>query len=312
MQPDEHAPAQISSDGMWWWDGEVWRPTDVQSSVRPSTSSLGFRENVLKSMMTGESRLALRVCLYGLVAALIIYALLSADLRHLDAVDAQLVTQTSLQQRQIDQLNGQVNQLQATVDDLRQRWIGDPPLWQPSGVPSNTTIEYFDVIGTTQADLINALNNDGLCAKYGCAPDPAVPNNNVAWAQEQDSSTVEPSAPYCYTPRTISYHFTGHTVRMPRWSPKPGTAKITVVQKWNALEGVMLTHELGHVKVSEDYLSSLNAQSQHLASCQAMNAFWQNSHIWDGLAGAQNAYHAKLRADCRPEVGCIPPGWMGW
>jgi hypothetical protein len=40
--------------------------------------------------------------------------------------------------------------------------------------------------------------------------------------------------------------------------------------------------------------------------------FWNNPHVFDKRDADQSAYHARLRADCRPEVGCMTAGWMGW
>jgi hypothetical protein len=178
-------------------------------------------------------------------------------------------------------------------------------------VPANTVVQYFDVSGTTQVQLIDSLDADGLCSRYNCLPDPALPAGSPAWALEIDGYAV-PSTPYCYTPSTITFRFAQHTILLPRWSPKIATVKTLLVKEWNALEGVLLIHEAGHVKVADDYLAGLNAQSRRLPSCAASVAFWANPHLWDGLNAAQNAYHARLRADCRPEIGCIPAGWMGW
>ncbi len=249
--------------------------------------------------------LLIRIVCYGAIAGLIVNAVLSASIAELDASNAQLASDKSAQSEQI-------SSLRALVQDLQSRWLGDnPPLWQPSGVPPNVTITWFAVTGTTQGALIRSLSDADICDRYGpCLPDPAVPGG-TAWALESEHEAV-PNAPYCYTPRTITYHWDFHDVILPQWSPKGGTVTMTLVSRWNALEQVMLTHELGHVRVAEAYLAQLNSQSQRLASCVALNTFWANPHLWDGLNAAQNAYHAQLRADCRPEVGCIPPGWMGW
>ena len=253
----------------------------------------------------------LRLYLYGVLTALVVYYFLGLAVGQWQSSNARLVAQTTTQQHQITDLESQIAELESTVADLRARWLGDPALWQPAGVPANTRVEWFDVTGTTQADLIDALQNDGLCQKYHCLPDPAVPGNSVAWALEGDGS-IDPNTAYCYSPRMLSYSFEDHTVTLPRWSPKVGDPKTTVVQAWNALEQVLLVHELGHVQVAEDWLASMNAQAHALPTCQAATNFWSDPHLWDSLDAAQNAYHAKLRADCRPEVGCIPAYWMGW
>ncbi|HEV2415908.1 MAG TPA: hypothetical protein VGX27_13975 [Candidatus Dormibacteraeota bacterium] len=253
----------------------------------------------------------LRIYLYGVLAALIVFLAILPTVQQLteaQATDLRLLHQVADQQATIAEQ-------ESTIEDLKSRWIGDPALWQPTNVPSNVSVEYFDVTGTTQTDLIDALNNSGLCQKYACLPDPALPPGSPAWALEGDSS-IYPPGPYCYSAKTNGYHWGGHTVTMPRWSPKLGSVKITLVVEWNALEQAMWIHELGHVQVSEDWLASLNAQAQQLSTCEASVGFWRNlfadPHFYDSLDAAQNAYHAKLRADCRPEIGCIPYGWMGW
>ncbi|HET7467633.1 MAG TPA: hypothetical protein VFL29_13315 [Candidatus Dormibacteraeota bacterium] len=283
-----------SHDGAWRWDGSRWRPTTLRIAGR--ATRLGAGASTVLALM--------RIALYGLIAALIVNSVLAGQLGQLRNDNARLAAQA--QQRQ-----NQVNELQALVDDLRSRWIGNPALWQPSNLPANTVVRYFTVTGATQAQLITSLDNSGLCAQYSCLPDPAVPKNSPAWALEGEDQAL-PSSPYCYSPRTISYHWHQHIITMPQWSPEPGSVKIFLVEEWNALEGVLWTHEVGHVVVADQYLATLNQQSERLPTCQAFVNFWKNPHLWDGLDAAQNAYHARLRADCRPEIGCIPEGWMGW
>lgn len=253
----------------------------------------------------------LRVYLYGLLAALVVFAALMPTVQQLAEVQAADLRLTHVVANQ----QATIAEQESAIEDLKSRWIGDPAIWQPTSVPANVSVRYFDVSGDTQLDLIDALNNDGLCEKYGCLPDPAIPANSPAWALEGDGS-IEPPGPYCTTAAANSYHWSGHTITMPRWSPKLGSVKITLVEEWNALEQVMWIHELGHVQVSESWLASLNAQALQTSTCEASVSYWRNlfadPHFWDSLHTAQNAYHAQLRADCRPEVGCIPRGWMGW
>lgn len=303
MAPEVQAHVLMSSDGKWWWDGAAWRQTEAaQSSSTGTLTWLVMPHRVAMSL--------LRVSLYGLMAALIVYAFLSLALGQMTAQNARLVAQTSFERHQIADLRAQITGMQATIDDLRSRWIGDPALWQPSGVPSNTNIAYFDLSGTTQAGLIQAFRDADLCGKYKCLVDPAVPEG-FALALEIDSR-IEPNSAYCYSPRTLSYSWEPHTILLPRWNPKLGTVKIDLVQRWNALEPVLLTHEAGHVSVADAWLSAQNAKAQQLPNCSSALAFWSDPHLFDSLDAAQNDYHAKLRADCRPEIGCIPAGWMGW
>lgn len=66
------------------------------------------------------------------------------------------------------------------------------------------------------------------------------------------------------------------------------------------------------VTIAETDIAALNAQAEALPTCQAVFNFWDNPHVFDQLQADQNAYHARLRADCKPEIGCIPAFWEGW
>jgi hypothetical protein len=190
-------------------------------------------------------------------------------------------------------------------------WFGSPAIWTPPPI-SNTDIQFFDVSGSTQADLIASFKKAAICDTHKCLPDPAVPAGGTAWALEGIESPGSWSAPYCYSPRTMTAVFRTF-ILLPRWSPVPvGGVTIPLIEKWNALEQVLYTHEAGHVAITVEDFAALNDQAHLSASCTALFAFWADPSIYDKLNADQNAYHARLRADCRPAVGCIPPGWMGW
>ena len=176
----------------------------------------------------------------------------------------------------------------------------------PPPIPSTTT-EFFDVTGSTQRALINSLNNSDICGKYGgCTPDPAVPNG-VAWGLEGET----PFGFYCYSPRTTPVPFNVF-VLLPRWSPFLGGVTVDLVTRWNALEQMIYVHEAGHAAISNLDLGELGAQANQLSSCQAVFDFWDSRATYSKLQADQAAYHARLHADCRPEIGCAPPGWLGW
>jgi predicted secreted Zn-dependent protease len=202
----------------------------------------------------------------------------------------------------------QVSVLQAQIQDLKERWFGSPALYAAPPI-SNTTVEYFPVDGTTQLQIIYSLDHAGVCDKYGCAKDPANPSN-IAWGLEW--SDFVGSSYTCYSPRSTALNYRQY-VLLPRWSPPTdGSIRIPLVEKWNALAKVIYVHEAGHVAIDRDDIAALNAQAEKLSTCDALYKFWDNPHVFDKLNADQLAYHARLRADCRPEIGCIPPGWMGW
>ena len=100
---------------------------------------------------------------------------------------------------------------------------------------------------------------------------------------------------------------------LPRWSPLPlGGVSAELVLRWNAFLKVIYIHEAGHAAIDYQDIAALNDQGRQQPSCQALFAFWENPHVFDQLEADQAAYHARLHADCRPQIGCIPPGWMGW
>lgn len=193
--------------------------------------------------------------------------------------------------------------------DFQSRWFGSPALWQPPPI-DNTDINFFEVTGRTQRDLIASLDSADICKTNGpCLPDPANPNQSgIAWGLEGFGTTTYT----CYSPRTTTLVFREH-VLLPRWSPmRLGGVSVGLVARWNALLKVIYVHEAGHVVIDVQDLARLNDQAHRMPGCQALIDFWSNPHVFDTLSTDQNAYHARLRADCRPEIGCWKAGWMGW
>jgi predicted secreted Zn-dependent protease len=204
--------------------------------------------------------------------------------------------------------NTQSAAVQWLAADFESRWFGTPALWQPPPI-DNTDYKFFDVAGHTQTELIHSLSAADICKAYGpCQPDPANPSG-IAWGLEG----AAPGGTYlCYSPRSTTLHYR-YYVLLPRWSPLAlGGVPVALVTKWNALLKLIYVHEAGHVAIDAQDLASLNDQAHQLPSCQALYAFWNDPHVFDKLAADQAAYHARLRADCRPEIGCAPPGWLGW
>ena len=199
----------------------------------------------------------------------------------------------------------------AALSLIREKWFGSPAIWTPPSL-ANTDFQFFDVTGSTQAELVASIRKAAICDTHKCLPDPAVPTGGTFLGLSGLESPGSWSTPYCYSPRTMTLVFRTY-ILLPRWSPVPvGGVTIPLVKEWNALEQVIYTHEAGHVAIDVEDLAALNDQAHLSRSCAALFAFWSDPSIFDKLNADQNAYHARLRADCRPEVGCIPRGWMGW
>jgi len=197
----------------------------------------------------------------------------------------------------------------ATVpfDDFQALWFGQPAVWVP---PTTATfdVHYFVVHGVTQPELTASLDGDDLCQVYHCLSDPGQPSNKSACALE--GTEVGPSV-VCYSPRTATFQFRQYLL-LPQWTPAVGSVAIRLVEAWNALMHVLYVHEATHASIAVKDLQALTDQSHRLATCTEWAAFWSNPHLFDQLNADQSAYHATLRADCRPEIGCVPYGWMGW
>jgi hypothetical protein len=219
-----------------------------------------------------------------------------------------LVNQLAVRTGELAQQQSPVVDLQPNeVADLEQRWFGSPALWVPPPIP-NADIEFFAVTGATQEELIANLDNSTICSGQKCAPDPAVPNG-VAWGLEGSRPGGHSR---CYLPSTTTVVYRPF-ILLPRWSPPAdGSLKVSLVQAWNSLLQVIYTHEAGHVAIDVRDVAALNDQAHQLGSCQALVNFWSSPSVFDQLNADQDAYHARLHADCRPEIGCMPPGWLGW
>ena len=190
------------------------------------------------------------------------------------------------------------------------RWFGTPSLFQPDPV-ANTDFVYYDVTGATQPQLVAGIEKAEICKTYGpCLVDPAQPAG-TALGLEGDRAVG--SYYYCYTPSTTVLAYR-HFIVLPRWSPEPdGAVTASLVREWNDLVRTIYIHEAGHVAIAEADIALFNREAEALPTCDALFDYWRNPQVWDRLNADQNAYHARLRADCRAEIGCIPyDGWEGW
>lgn len=194
------------------------------------------------------------------------------------------------------------------LDDFASRWFGIPTLWRAPQL-ADTEFRFYDVSGSTPRELEDSMLAAKICDRFGpCLPDPGNPGGQALALQ----GTNTPGPGFCYSPQTSGFYYT-YFILLPRWTPLPGgSVPIKTVVAWNALLSVLFTHEARHVAIAQADIAELNRESRAQPGCSAVAAFWSNPHLYDRLDADQNAFHAQLRADCRPELGCVPRGWMGW
>jgi hypothetical protein len=253
--------------------------------------------------------LLIRLSVEGLLGIVLVSFLVFTAIDQREHANQQLASQLAAQKAALADQQSQIDALQAEVADLKSRWFGSPALFSPPAI-ANTDIIFFDVTGTNQKQLLDSFMNASICTTYGpCAPDPAVPNG---YAMGLEGFKPTASSYQCYSPSTTTLEFREFVV-LPRWSaPTDGTIRIPLVEAWNALAQTIYTHELGHVAIDRQGIAALNDQAHQLPNCTSLISFWASPSVYDTINADQAAYHARLHADCRPEIGCFVPGWMGW
>jgi hypothetical protein len=187
-------------------------------------------------------------------------------------------------------------------------WFGTPAIWQPPTIywqpptVKGATIEYFDVAGTTQVDLIDSLNRVA---------------GTRAWAW----TDLQPRPIGCYL-ALFPYQDRTHEVivHMPRWAPpRNGSVRLGLVERWNALRQSLYAQEVGYFDTYRDDIQAIMDEVHALPDCPSILAYLNDGMTWQRLQTDRQRIDAdrgsRMRgsvADCRPESGCRPQGWMGW
>lgn len=183
------------------------------------------------------------------------------------------------------------------------RWEGAPAIWEPTPV-EHATIERFEVTGLSQYAVEKSLSTSPIAND----PDPTAPPNSVAWGEIR----FHFKAGTCERPAAVALEY-DLTILLPRWSPPAdGSVTVRLVEEWNALLRVIHTHEAGHASIYRDDMTAIQAHARSLSNCDAVVAYLEDPATFKKIDDDQAAYHRRLFADCRPEIGCAPPGWMGW
>ena len=180
-------------------------------------------------------------------------------------------------------------------------WLGTPPIWQPPTI-SGGSIEYFQVTGTTQADLVDSLNRVA---------------GTRAWAW----TDLQPRPIGCYL-ALFPYQDRTHDVviHMPRWAPtRDGSVRRGLVERWNALRQSLYAQEVGYIQTYREDMQPIMEEVHALPDCPSIVAYLNDGMTWQRLDADRERIDADrvspMRGsleDCRPQSGCRPPGWMGW
>jgi hypothetical protein len=151
-------------------------------------------------------------------------------------------------------------------------WFGTPPIWQPPTIywqppaVKGASIEYFDVTGTTQADLIDSLNRVA---------------DTRAWAW----TDLQPRPIGCYL-ALFPYQDRTHevTVHLPRWVPAPnGSVRRGLVGRWNALRQSLYAQEVGYFHVYQADMQAIMDVVRVLPDCPSILAYLNDGMTWQRL-----------------------------
>lgn len=105
------------------------------------------------------------------------------------------------------------------------------------GAVPNAAMQYYDITGTTAADLRAAMDAQGPVDGSGRHND-AFTTWNIDWTWP-----LNPDGTCVLSGATVTDTI---TVTFPRWLPPPG-APGPVIERWNTYESALVTHESGHV-----------------------------------------------------------------
>jgi predicted secreted Zn-dependent protease len=106
-----------------------------------------------------------------------------------------------------------------------------------AGAVADATMQYYDITGATAEDLRASMDARGPVDGSGHRNDAFTAwDVRWTWPLHPDTSCILSGA-------TIT---TSITVTFPRWLP-PAEASASLIERWNAYESALVTHESGHV-----------------------------------------------------------------
>jgi uncharacterized coiled-coil protein SlyX len=100
---------------------------------------------------------ALRLGVAAVLALFLAGYLVSYSMAQLRETNQRLAADLATQKADLAAQQSKLDALQAEVQDLKERWLGAPAIWQPPAL-ANVDFQFFDVAGSTQPDLIASLD----------------------------------------------------------------------------------------------------------------------------------------------------------
>lgn len=182
-------------------------------------------------------------------------------------------------------------------------WHGAPAIWRPPHIAIFsgrngflTEMRFYDVSGTTQPALVDSLNRGAT--------------DRLGWAR----TDLRPDPIGCYPIidpfQRLKYSI---VVQFPRWSPPAdGSVRVELVERWNALQHALYAREVGYVDMYRNAIEGIMTDVSGMPNCPSVVAYLNDPYTWQQVDTARDAFEKKLLRDCRPEAGCLPPGWQGW
>ena len=160
----------------------------------------------------------------------------------------------------------------------------------PAGVEGRTTVDYYDVVGRTYAELhaemrrLGPKNNGNSYVGETRSP--------MSWSWRAESSTGGSSC----TLRDVRVRVNAQ-ILLPRWTP-PADVDTSIVTEWKRFITALETHEAGHKDISARAGRELKDQLRALTGMCSMVSMRANDiarRVIDAANVAQKTYDAETR-----------------
>ena len=161
---------------------------------------------------------------------------------------------------------------------------------------------YYDISGTSYEAIFKQVKARGP----GPDNDPSAPRDTYAFASTQLEEVKFVGDCRVSAVAYLSFH---QTILVPRLTPGGSGLSQQNIDAWNYQLEVAALHEGRHLFINASTVVEYQAKMRTtLGGCSAIDNLFQQMN--QDLRDRNLAYHAELRANCKPELGCSPK-WFG-